>query len=107
MQVARAVTEGSCRPRTSIIFVAFDLEEMGCIGSFYFVRNFLIPTALAVNGAKLKGSCDSIFGNIYHQLPIYVNLLNNIRYYLFLTEAITANHDSSSDSISQILVQTR
>lgn len=56
MEVARALTEGSCRPRNSIIFVAFDLEEAGCIGSIYFLRNFLIPNVLAVHGAKVKGA---------------------------------------------------
>ena len=56
-QEARALTEGSCRPQNSIIFVAFDLEEVGCLGSIYFVRNFLIPHVLqAHGGAKIKGA---------------------------------------------------
>ena len=51
------MTEASCRPRHSIIFVLFDLEEVGCLGSIFFVRDFLIPQILlAHGGAKLKGA---------------------------------------------------
>ena len=56
-QIARAMTEASCRPRNTIIFVAFDLEEVGCLGSMYFVRDFLVPHVLeAHGGATLKGA---------------------------------------------------
>ena len=51
------MTESSCRPRHSIIFVAFDLEEVGCLGSIFFVRDFLIPQVLlAHGGAQLQGA---------------------------------------------------
>jgi len=56
LEVARALTEGLCRPHTSVIFVAFDLEEVGSVGSIYFIRNFLVPTVLSASGAKLKGA---------------------------------------------------
>ena len=55
--MARALTEASCRSKHSIIFVAFDLEEVGCLGSMYFVRDFLVPHVLkAHGGARLKGA---------------------------------------------------
>lgn len=51
------MTEASCRPRHSVVFVAFDLEEVGCLGSMYFVRDFLVPHVLkAHGGARLKGA---------------------------------------------------
>lgn len=50
------MTEGGCRPKHSIIFVAFDLEEVGCLGSIFFVRDFLIQQILLPHGAKLKGA---------------------------------------------------
>ena len=50
------MTEGGCRPKHSIIFAAFDLEEVGCLGSIYFVRDFLIPQVLAAHGAKMRGA---------------------------------------------------
>ena len=56
IKVARAMTEGGCRPKHSIIFVAFDLEEVGCVGSIFFVRDFLIEQVLKPHGAKLKGA---------------------------------------------------
>ncbi|XP_032776935.2 uncharacterized protein LOC116915901 [Daphnia magna] len=56
LEVARAMTEGGCRPKHSIIFVAFDLEEVGCLGSIFFVRDFLIQQILQPYGAQLKGA---------------------------------------------------
>jgi hypothetical protein len=50
------MTEGGCRPKHSVIFVAFDLEEVGCLGSIFFVRDFLIQQVLQPYGAKLKGA---------------------------------------------------
>ena len=50
------MTEGGCRPKHSVVFVAFDLEEVGCVGSIYFVRDFLIRQILRPYGAKLKGA---------------------------------------------------
>lgn len=50
------MTEGGCRPKHSIIFVAFDLEEVGCLGSIFFVRDFLIQQILQPYGAQLKGA---------------------------------------------------
>lgn len=50
------MTEGGCRPKHSIIFVAFDLEEVGCLGSIFFVRDFLIEQILKPHSAKLKGA---------------------------------------------------
>lgn len=51
------MTEASCRPRHSVIFVAFDLEEVGCLGSIFFVRDFLIPQVLQPNGgATVQGA---------------------------------------------------
>lgn len=50
------MTEGGCRPKHTVIFVAFDLEEVGCLGSIFFVRDFLIPQVLQAHGAKMKGA---------------------------------------------------
>ncbi|KAK2708538.1 hypothetical protein QYM36_014220 [Artemia franciscana] len=57
LEVARALTEAKCVTEFSVMFVLFDLEEVGCIGSIYFIRDYLIPHVLdAHGGAKLKGA---------------------------------------------------
>ena len=43
LEVARALVESGCRLKYSVIFVAFDQEEVGAQGSHEFVRSFLIP----------------------------------------------------------------
>lgn len=41
LEVARAVAESGCSPKHSIIFVAFDLEEVVSQGSLVFIKDFL------------------------------------------------------------------
>jgi Zn-dependent M28 family amino/carboxypeptidase len=38
LELARLIVESKCRPKNSIVFVAFDLEEMGAQGSQEFVN---------------------------------------------------------------------
>jgi len=40
LELARLIVESKCRPKNSIVFVAFDLEEMGAQGSQEFVNRF-------------------------------------------------------------------
>ena len=43
LETARAITQSGCHLQYSVIFVAFDQEEVGAQGSHEFVRSFLIP----------------------------------------------------------------
>ena len=43
IEVARALAESGCSLTYSVIFVAFDKEEVGSQGSHEFVRSFLVP----------------------------------------------------------------
>ena len=43
MEIARALVESGCRLQSTVIFVAFDKEEVGSQGSHEFVRGYLIP----------------------------------------------------------------
>lgn len=41
LEAARAIAHSDCSPKHSIIFVAFDLEEVGSQGSLLFIKDFL------------------------------------------------------------------
>ncbi|XP_037078182.1 uncharacterized protein LOC119099179 isoform X2 [Pollicipes pollicipes] len=41
LEAARALSENGCRPEFSLLFVAFDLEEVGGAGSMAFIHQFL------------------------------------------------------------------
>jgi hypothetical protein len=43
LEVARSVVEGGARPKRSMMFIGFDLEEAGLFGSRYFVAHSPIP----------------------------------------------------------------
>ena len=43
LEIARALTQSRCSLRSTVIFVAFDKEEVGSQGSHEFVRSFLVP----------------------------------------------------------------
>ena len=43
LEVARSVVEGKEKPRRSLMFVSFDLEEAGLFGSRYFVEHPPVP----------------------------------------------------------------
>lgn len=43
IEVARALAESGCRLKYSVLFVAFDKEEVGSQGSHEFVRSYLVP----------------------------------------------------------------
>jgi len=45
LEVARAFAKDAVRPRRSVMFVGFDLEEAGLIGSRYFVGHPPVPIA--------------------------------------------------------------
>ncbi|ODN05151.1 Aminopeptidase YwaD [Orchesella cincta] len=42
LEAARAIAHSNCRPKYSIIFVAFDLEEVGSQGSLVFIKDYLM-----------------------------------------------------------------
>ena len=49
LEVARALVESECRLMYTVIFVAFDKEEVGSQGSHEFVRSFLVPRFFSGN----------------------------------------------------------
>jgi Peptidase family M28 len=65
LEVARCLAEAPERPRRSLMFIGFDLEEIGLWGSRYFVAHAPVPlerVALFVTadmiGRSLGGVCD-------------------------------------------------
>ncbi len=65
LEVARCVTRAPARPKRSIMFIGFDLEEAGLFGSRYFVAHSPVPlerVGLFVTadmiGRSLAGVCD-------------------------------------------------
>jgi hypothetical protein len=65
LEVARCVTRAPAKPRRSIMFIGFDLEEVGLFGSRYFVAHPPVPldrVALFITadmiGRSLAGVCD-------------------------------------------------
>lgn len=67
LEVARCMASAEVRPRRSVLFVGFDLEEYGLLGSRYFVEHPPMPLAkirLFVTadmiGRSLGGVCDGL-----------------------------------------------
>ena len=67
LEVARCMASAEARPRRSVLFVGFDLEEYGLLGSRYFVEHPPMPLAkikLFVTadmiGRSLGGVCDGL-----------------------------------------------
>jgi Peptidase family M28 len=65
LEAARALAKGSERPKRSIMFLGFDLEESGLFGSRYFAEHSPVPleqVALFLNadmiGRSLGGVCE-------------------------------------------------
>jgi len=50
LELARQFVESHCKPKNTIIFATFDLEEMGGQGSDEFVKRFLLPDILRKYG---------------------------------------------------------
>lgn len=66
IEVARALAQAPERPRRSVMFVSFDLEEDGLVGSRFFVDHPPVPLErIALNlttdmiGRSLRGVCDN------------------------------------------------
>lgn len=45
MEIARAFVRGNIHPRRSLLFIVFDAEERGLLGSWYYVDHPLLPLA--------------------------------------------------------------
>lgn len=67
LEIARCMAAAEARPRRSVLFVGFDLEEYGLLGSRYFVEHPPMPLAkikLFVTadmiGRSLGGVCDGL-----------------------------------------------
>ncbi|CAN7991169.1 unnamed protein product [Ixodes hexagonus] len=56
LEVARVLTYHRCRLDYTVIFVALDMEEIGCVGSYYFVHDFLFPSELLRDSSKFQGA---------------------------------------------------
>ncbi len=66
LEVARSMSTAADRPRRSLMFISFDLEEIGLFGSRYFVAHTPVPLERIVLfitadmiGRALAGVCDS------------------------------------------------
>ena len=71
---ARALNHGKCRPKFTIVMVAFDLEESASQGSLVFVQDFLLPQLLRTTGAEVRGAI--ILDSILH----YNDTINSQNY---------------------------
>ncbi len=47
LDIARAFVDGNVHPRRSILFAAFDSEEAGMLGAFYYAQHPVLPLANA------------------------------------------------------------
>ena len=57
LTISQILAEKKCKLSNSVIFAAFDLEEVGEQGSLEFVQRFLIPEVMAKFGQKkIKGA---------------------------------------------------
>ncbi|XP_037503967.1 uncharacterized protein LOC119378941 isoform X3 [Rhipicephalus sanguineus] len=56
LEAARVLTMHQCDLNYTVIFVALDMEEIGCVGSYYFVHDFLISNELLRDGSKFQGA---------------------------------------------------
>ena len=71
LELARLIVESKCRPKNSIVFVAFDLEEMGAQGSQEFVNRFILFSCfgtyvlIAMIWDELPGFFYSIFASMF------------------------------------------
>ncbi|CAG7784783.1 unnamed protein product [Allacma fusca] len=54
LETARAIAHSACKPKYTIIFVAFDLEEVGSQGSLIFIKEYLMKV-LKLNFPKEVG----------------------------------------------------
>ncbi|MDF2533769.1 MAG: peptidase family protein [Clostridia bacterium] len=48
MEIARVIAQGSVKPRKSVVFIAFNGEEYGMLGSEYYASNPVFPLKNAV-----------------------------------------------------------
>lgn len=65
LEVARCFTQGAEKPKRSVMFLGFDLEEVGLFGSRYFIEHMPVPldrVSLFITadmiGRSLAGVCD-------------------------------------------------
>ncbi|OTF79280.1 hypothetical protein BLA29_009132 [Euroglyphus maynei] len=56
MELARLLHQYRCRLNTTIMFVLFDMEEDGLVGSKHFVKNYLIPIVIGKHRLPIKGA---------------------------------------------------
>lgn len=56
LEVARVLTAHQCELDYTVIFVALDMEEIGCVGSYYFVHEFLIASELLRDKSTFQGA---------------------------------------------------
>ena len=79
LEVARALNHAKCKPKYSIMLVAFDLEESGSQGSLVFVQDFLIPKILKkVDATEASFQGAIILGK--ESLQIRKNNFNDFRF---------------------------
>lgn len=55
LETVRLLSPKAGELNNTVIFVAFDQEEKGCLGSMAFVNQFLIPKELNKHGASFTG----------------------------------------------------
>lgn len=89
LEVAKAITEARCRLNHTLMFVAFDHEEHGALGSNYFVDHYLIPEELKRARARFQGAfiLDGILN--YNDIPDtqelpkdYAQILPGLQYFV-------------------------
>ncbi|KAF7494186.1 Leupeptin-inactivating enzyme 1 [Sarcoptes scabiei] len=109
LELARLLQKNQCKLNTTIIFVLFDMEEDGLVGSKHFVRNYLIPVEMYQNHVPIKGAIimdmlleydpnpnSQITQGIGHLLPEWNDQVKQNRYRADFT-AVWARRDIDFD----------
>jgi len=58
LEAARLIAHSLCKPKYTILFVAFDLEEVGSQGSLVFIKDYLV-SLMTTSGISKQAILDN------------------------------------------------
>jgi len=104
MEIARVIQENNIKPKKSVVFIAFNGEEQGLLGSQYYVRKPVLPLDKAeVINLDMVGSKEDVPLYISSYSDMKTELRNKLYVYskdLELGIDIKLSNSASSDSTS-------
>lgn len=108
LEVAKILSSAKCRLTHSIMFVTFDMEEVGSQGSLEFVQKLLLPHMTkygqtSSSGAIIMDTMLNYNSSLNSQLLPYPDLLPRVKSYLesknFTGDYLTAYSRRSFDDV--------